>query len=809
MSRNSVVHIAVALSLATCCRSAIAADADSAPTNGAAKPPVQLEEIVVTANKRSESIQNVPASVLAVPADTLERVNVRTFDDLVDVVPSVTISKTTQPANNSINIRGIGTYAYSIATQPSTVVVVDEIPQAFQAEAFTSLVDVQQVEVLRGPQSTLFGKSASAGVINITTKAPSETFSAQLDAQGTSDDQEVVQASVSGPISDTFKYRVSVGYDDYKGNLHNLTTGSWLDGQKDETIRGKFVWQPNGDWTITALPYMVDTIASCCAAAPYFVSPGTTFSKSNLPTSQILQGITPSPTNIWLRNDVNPKGNAYDIGSGLKIVREFDNGMSLASISSYDHYTLHDQQDTDGTAFDYSTIAGGAGAPAGGSGNGGYFTVNGTTEELRLTSPTTGPVTYVTGGYFSNSDSKAYFVRGSNDLGNYNGLASLPTSNSSTFAQYTDHAGIKTEALYGQATGNLTDHLDVVAGLRVHHEQIRYDFWDQVHNIYYGAPDCSTKTPTATIAVSTCNSDTVLTDKAAIEYHFTPDLMVFVDYATGYKGLAYDLTSSLTTRSALTSGPEAGLPTADVIAAKQPIRPEHSRDYELGFKGSFLDRRATWNLTGFYEEFTGFQAQSRDVLTGVNELESVGKVTSTGVETELAVRPIQELTVSAAGSWDVAKMNDFPGAQCFAFETVAQGCVNSQQNLSGKQLPNAPRWSGNLNGEYEHPLFGNTSGFVTLAYRWQSKVIFNLLQDPDSMQDAYGIFNFGTGLESEHWKITAFVNNAFDTHYALNKGRSTSYNIAPTTAPFYRDAINWTPARDSFRYEGLKISLFF
>ena len=181
MSRNSVLRMAVALSIAGW-RTASGADAAPEAPAGAAPPPVQLEEIVVTANKRAEAIQNVPASVLAVPADTLERVNVRTFDDLVDVVPGVTITKTTQPANNSINIRGIGTYAYSIATQPSTVVVVDEIPQAFQAEAFTSLVDVQQVEVLRGPQSTLFGKSASAGAITITTKAPTSTFSAEASA---------------------------------------------------------------------------------------------------------------------------------------------------------------------------------------------------------------------------------------------------------------------------------------------------------------------------------------------------------------------------------------------------------------------------------------------------------------------------------------------------------------------------------------------------------------------------------------------------------------------------------------------------
>ena len=806
MSCRSVLRVALLIYIAGW-RSNFA-DAQTAPNNDD-QVLAQLQEVVVTANKRAESIQDVPASVIAVTAETLERVNVRTFDDIVNVVPGVTISKTTQPANNSINIRGIGTYAYSIATQPSTVVVVDDIPQAFQAEAFTSLVDVQQVEVLRGPQSTLFGKSASAGVINITTVGPSDTFTAHADVMGTSDDEETVQASVSGPVSDTLKYRITAGYNDYKGNLHNLTTGSWLDGQQDQTLRGNIQWQPAGGWTVTWLPYMIDTIASCCASAPYFISPsGVTFSKANLPLSLILQGITPSPTNTWLRNDVNAKGNAYDIGSGLKIVRDFDNGLSLASISSYDHYTLHDQQDTDGTSYDYSLIAGAARAPHGGSGNGGYFTVNGVTEELRVTSPATGPLTYVTGGYFSNSDSKAYFVRGSNDLGTYNGLTSLPTSSSSVYAQYTDHATIKTEALYGQATYALTDRLSLVGGLRLHHEQVGYEFWDQVNNVYYGSPDCSTKSGTPSVPISTCNSDTVVTDKAAIEYHLTPDVMVFADYATGYKGLAYDLTSSLTTRTLVTSGQYKGIPTADSIAAQQPIRPERSRDYEVGFKGAFLDHRATWNVTGFYEEFTGFQAQSRDPITNVNELESIGKVTSSGVETEFAIRPISAVTLSASGSYDVAKMNDFPMGQCFPFQTVAQGCVNSEQNLSGKSLPNAPKWSGNLNGEYDHPLAGNYTAFVALAYRWQSAVVFSLLQDPDSVQDAYGIFNLSTGLGGEHWKVTLFVDNLFDTHYALDKGASTSYNISPYAAPF-TNAITWTPARDSFRYEGLKLSVFF
>jgi len=804
MSCRTVLKVAVVLSIATWRSNS--ANAQSTSDTDSQAQSIGLEEIVVTANKRAESLLDVPASVIAVTSETLERANVRTFDDLVNVVPSVTISKTTQPANNSINIRGIGTYAYSIATQPSTVVVVDDIPQAFQAEAFTSLVDVQQVEILRGPQSTLFGKSASAGVVNITTPAPSKALTGHVDVTGTSDDQEVAQAAVSGPLSDTFRFRISAGYDHYKGNLHNLTTGAWLDGQQDQTLRGKLEWRPNSAWTVTLMPYMIDTIASCCAAAPYFISPGVTFSKSSLPVSGILQGITPSPTNIWLRNDVNSKGNAYDIGSGLRIVRDFDSGISLASISSYDHYTLHDQQDTDGTSYDFSQLA--RTAPPGGSGNGGYFTVNGVTEELRLTSPSRGPLTWLAGGYFSNSDTKAYFVRGSNNLGTYNGLSSLPTSNSSTYAQYTDHAGIKTEALFGQATYALTDKLSLVGGARLHHEQVRYDFWDQGHNIYYGSPDCSTKSSTVRVAISTCNSDTVVTYKTALEYHLAPDVMVFADTATGYKGLAYDLTSSLTTRTPVTSGLLTGVPAADALAARQPIRPERSRAYEAGLKSEFLNHRVTWNLTGFYEEFTGFQAQSRDEVTGVNELESIGKVTSTGVETEFAARPIQELTLALNGSYDIAKMNDFPAGQCYNLQTAAQGCINSSQNLSGKPLPNAPHWSGNLNGEYDLPVAGGYTAFLAAAYRWQSRVIFSLIQDPDSAQDAYGIFNLSGGFGGDHWKATLFVNNLFDTHYALNRGRASSYNLSVVTPP-YTDAITWTPARDSFRYEGLRFSVFY
>jgi iron complex outermembrane receptor protein len=763
-----------------------------------------VEEIVVTSEKRPENIQDVPSSVLVATAAAMERANVRDFDDLVRIAPSVTITKTSQPANNSINIRGIGTYAYSIATESSVAVVIDDIPQAFQAAAFAALVDVQQVEVLRGPQNTLFGKAASAGVVSITTQPASDHFTARGEAMTTDDHEQRYQATVSGPLNDVLKFRLAANYSDYRGNIYNLTTGHWLNGQSDTTLRGKLVWTPTADWIVTLSPYITRTVASCCAGAELFVSPGITAGRNNVAQSVVLAGITPGPDNHNARYDVDARGNALDYGAGLKVVRDLG-AFSLASISSYDHYYLYDRQDTDSTDIDFSQFA--PTAPKGGSANGGYFKVNSVTQELRLTSPDTGRLRYVGGLYYSRTGSQRYFVRGSNTLGTFNGLASLPTTNSTAYSQYLSRAEATNYAVFGQGTYSLTDKINLIAGLRVNKEEIRYTFFDYGNKVSYGDPECSTTSPT--VSVQTCNSDTATTGKVGAQFYATPSLMTFATYSRGYKGMAYDLTSTLTTRTPLASGPLKGVPTADAVAAKQPIAPETVDSFEAGFKSAFFDRRLTWNLTVFDMTFHGFQAQSRDQITNQNVLNSIGKVTSKGVETEFAAQLGERFSLSGGGAYTKAVMVSFPNASCFGAQTVAQGCVNSVQDLSGKPLFNAPKWNLNINGQYEVPLpvaGGDYTAFVTAGYHWQSQVIFNLLQDPDSVQDAYGIANLSAGVRAPRWKVTAFVNNLFDKTYALTRGREAQWNISQTATPT-TDAINWKPARDSSRYLGIRAAV--
>jgi iron complex outermembrane receptor protein len=784
------------------------ATAPAAPSRTAAAasvptPPSSLEEVIVTGTKRAENVQSVPNSVFVVTAASMERANIRDFDDLVKISPSLTITKTSQPANNSINIRGIGTYAYSIATESSVAVVVDDIPQAFQAEAFSSFVDVKQVEVLRGPQNTLFGKAASAGVVNITTESPTATFTGRAEVMHTFDDESRYQATVSGPIVDSLRFRLSVNHSEYQGNIYDLSTGTWLNGEQDTTVRGKLVWTPGDLWKVTLSPYFTHTPAGCCAGALYFVSPGVTFAKAKIPVSTVLAGITPSPDNHTARLDTAARGDGRDYGSGLKIERELGS-LSLAFISSYDHYDLTDLQDTDGSDFNFQSVA--PTAPFGGSANGGYFKITSVTDELRLTSGDTGPFRYVAGLYYSRTGSQRYFVRGSNTLGTFNNLTSLPSTNNITYSAYTSNAVAKNFAVYGQSTYDILEKLALTTGLRVNREKISYNFADYGNHVTYGAPDCSTVSPT--LPVSTCNQSTSVTGRASLQYHVTDDIMVFGGYARGYKGLAYDLTSTLTIRTPLASGALKGIPVADAVAAKQPIPAETVNSYEIGFKSTFFDRRLTWNLTAFDEEFQGFQAQSRDDVTGQNVLNSIGRVTSRGVETELAA-VIGDFTLNGGGAYDRAVMERFPNATCYSLQTAAQGCVNSQQDLSGKPLFNAPKWNFSFNGQYDVPwTWHDWRPFVSGSYRWQSQVVFNLLQDPDSVQPSYGLFDLALGTQSEHFKLTVFCNNVFDKRYALTRGRNNIFNISQTTSP-PTDAISWTPARDSFRYFGIRLGATF
>src|SRR5580704_14729028 len=257
----------------------------------------QLAEIVVTAEKRSENLQKVPISVDVVSGDTLTRANVSAFSDLAKFTPSMTMTAGDQPANSAIVIRGVGTFAFSVAAEPSVLVVIDDVAVGYQAQAFTDLVDIDRVEVLNGPQSTLFGKSASAGLVNVTTKAPTDTFTYFGDVMVTNDDEERATLSLSGPLSDTVAFRLSAAARYWGGNVHNAASGGKIDDDRSGSVRGKIQWKPNDNLDAQFTLHYTEDRADCCGVPLVRLDPGAhLFGVPALTPAVAIAGVTPGPT---------------------------------------------------------------------------------------------------------------------------------------------------------------------------------------------------------------------------------------------------------------------------------------------------------------------------------------------------------------------------------------------------------------------------------------------------------------------------------------------------------------------------------
>ncbi|MBB6095838.1 iron complex outermembrane receptor protein [Povalibacter uvarum] len=769
-----------------------------------------LESIIVTAGKHRERLQDLPASIWVATEENLSRSEVRDFDDLVRIAPSLTITKTTQPANNSINIRGVGTYAFSIATKPSVSVIVDDVLQSFQAQAFQALADVSQVEILRGPQSTLFGTSATAGVVNITTNSPGPVFEAGGKAMATDDGESRLSGFLSGPVTDELSARLFVGAVSDRGNLYNTFTQNWVNGHRDVFARAKLLWEPSEPWTVALSAYWSDTEASCCTWASQSVSPGVTFGRFQgyrAPQADVLNGITPGSSNRLISADVDPRGDAVDYGGSVKVERRIGE-LSLLSITALNRYQLEDRQDTDGTAFNWGPGGAGiSGAIPGGSANGGWFQVDSITEELRLVSPQEDRFRFLAALYFNQTDSERSFVRGSNTLTQYGTLTTVPATGSA-YSTYLANARATNYALFGTASFDVTSRFGIVAGMRVNHEELSYSLIDRFNQVTFGVPDCSTST-TSGLAVSTCDDFDSFSGKVAITYEITPAMMLFAGYDRGYKGAAYDLTSTYTMRSPVTAtGPYQGFPIGDAVAAQQPVAPETVDGYQFGVKGQ-LNPRLYWSLTLFDQVFHDFQAQSRDELTQQNILNSIEQATTRGVEAEVTASLGERLSLTASGSYNEATIDEFPGAPCFSSQTPGLGCVAGKQDLSGRPLPNAPRWKFSLDGQFEQPLINGYSAFAAASWHWQSSVMHSLLQDPMSVQDSYGLLNLAVGIESNRWRLKAFCVNVLDQNYSLTRGRDGAWNINPygAAAAPTSDATRWTPGSDSARYLGLELSV--
>jgi iron complex outermembrane receptor protein len=748
---------------------------------------LQLEQVTVTATKRAERLQDVPVSVTALTSSVLERNNVRELGDLVKLAPGLVITYGSQPGNFAISMRGIGTFSSGIAVESDVAIVIDDVPMAQQAQAFQDLVDVDRIEVLRGPQSTLFGKSAIAGVLNITTATPTHELTGKAYAYGTNDDEKRGGLTLSGPVSDTLRFRLTVDDSDYKGNVINIYNGQKVDGSSGLTVSGKLEWTPTDNLLVSLAPRFNRNQSTCCVGPLTSLTPGLYYQGIAQPSeaeSVVLRGIPIGQTNHYIDMDYRPGGgDSRDYGATAHVEYHFADdsfmhGHTLASISSDDHWRMFDYQDQDGNASHfllYYPLT----APSGidsGAYQYGFFHADSVTQEFRLTSPDTGRIKYVTGLWYAENNLNRWLWKG-------------PVLNS---VEYMAVSGNTNYSAYGNATLDITDKLSLVGGLRHNLQKIDYTFINYFKTLHYGDH----------------NQEWSSTGKGGIEYKWTPDIMTFATYSTGYKGQAYDLVSTFNAKE----------------EAQMPVPHETAKNYEVGLKTSLFDRRVYFDLTLFDANYHGFQTSVTSTLpdgTFLTYLQSIGQLKTRGVEVDAAAKATANFTLNGSFAYTQATVVRFPNGPCYTGQVVlpgtpAQGCyldnTNSKvQNLAGKPLNNVPKAKGDIGGEYDHPLGGLPfGGFVSFDWRYQSKVNFTLSQDPRTIQGGYGIGNFSVGVNDnhDHYKLQLFVENAFNKPYATGLSDGTAgFSIPGVSGSGV--GTGWTIPRDAFRYFGGRVDVQF
>lgn len=772
---------------------------EAAKKEDAAPPKAQLERVEVTANKRVERLENVPLAISVFTNERLERSNTRSLEDLIELSPALSITYGTTPANNGINMRGIGTSSIGIGVESDVSVIIDDIPMGAQFMAFKDLADVQRVEILKGPQSTLFGKSAIAGAMLITTRPIGGPIRGEASALITNDGEKRLRASISGEIAPGLGLRVAAAGSEFDGNINNLATGHKANGSKDRTAVIKLAWRPTDQFDLEFTPSYNKTRSDCCAFVLTSFTPVQGALLNNvaaLPASTLLAGINPGPDNRDIRMDY-PTGIESEVyGGALRLNYYAPNGMKLTSITSSQRYTANDYRDQDFTDVHtllYFPLANGkpAGVDAGYVQFGTYL-IKSTTQELRLTSPDSGNFRYVAGLWWAKNEIDRSFTRG------YNGIAL------STPAAYFGTTYNRNSAIFGQATWEFSPGTTAVAGLRFNQQVSGY-------TMSMGNPPPGSFVQTAYYA-SLGNKEDSTTGKLSLQRQFTPGLMGYVMASTGYKGQAYDITSGLNAAT----------------AAQQPVPSETARNWELGLKGNFLSNRLTVNVAAFDTRFKNYQQNSGGYLPGtttyVSRLNSIGGVKTRGLEFDIAALITPNLIVNADLAYTQASVSDWPNAPCYNVTSTANGGFNAAcilrnpvyggqntQDVTGGVMPNAPRWKAGISARYDMPLPSMpVNAFFSGNVRHRTEVLTNINQDPTLASPAVTIVNVGFGIKDKEGKyqLGLFVNNLFDKHYA-NTGFSGLGNWsarAPNPAVTVTQT-TWTPARDAFRYTALRLDL--
>jgi len=734
------------------------------PAQAQTTPDADTDDIVVTARQRAENVQTVPIAVSVVSGEQLDRAYTVNTQQLSLLVPSLNYSSA-NPRNTAFTIRGLGSSVVAVSQandglEGGVGFYIDQVYHARPATAAFDFSDIDRIEVLRGPQGTLFGKNSTAGAISITTRLPTFTPEASEEISVGSFNYVQAKASASLPLTDTIAARISGLVTRRDGVIRNIVTGEDHNGIGNQAVRGQLLFQPNDRVSVRLIADFTNFESNCCTQVYFRVAPTLKPAARQYPALAAGVGYTPASLDPYDRvTDIDAALGVSTNEGGVSAIANWNLGAAtLTSVSAWRFWNWDAANDRDYTGLPIQLVQH---IPS---------RQDQYSQELRLASNGEGALSYVGGLYFFRQrvigrpisiygPLAAYYL-----VGPTTGAAATPVpgnlldgfgSDGRTDFQSNSYAA------FGEVNWRPLRGLTITGGLRYTYEKKKgsYDTFT-----FGGLQTANAALNSAKLSIlrgqdyAARVNGGALTGRANLAYQFTPDVFGYAGFARGAKSGGINM---------------SGLPLDN---ANQPalntavVRPEQNTNYEIGLKTRLFGRRLTLNVDAYYTRVTDFQANVTDTGAAAalrTYLANIPKVTVKGIEADANVQVSKRFSLNASAAYADGKYDSYPNGPC-PIERI--GSATTVCDLSGIALPSLPKWSVTYGGDYALPI-DPLGGSIALHLdgRSQTKQFGDPTGSAYTVIGGYTLVNGSVGFRSRRgWEIAVFTRNLFDRNYIQN-----------------------------------------
>jgi iron complex outermembrane receptor protein len=764
--------IAKALALTTCLTLGMAVNAQEE----SAEDDKGFETITVTSQKRVENLNEVPVAVTVLRESQINSAFSANIEGLQALVPSVSFRKGNTTRNSAITVRGIGTISFSVAAEPSVSTVVDGVVLGRSGQAFVDLYDLERIEVLRGPQGTLFGKNASAGVLNMTSKRPGDVFEGMVEATLMQDNEYRLKGRVSGALNDNMNGSMTVMKSQFDGYINNVFNNQTTSGYDKEGFRGMLDIDAGNETDILFIFESVSSNDSCCADLE----------------------LTPSG-----RHNSEASPNSTGTGDLDLNQRQIDHDFETRTIDDHTAFSIQidrpigDHEFTSITAYrswnntefregDFTSTAGDLPFPVFGV----PFQLHDigpqewdqVSQEFRIASPLGGNFDYQAGFFWWNQSSERNFTRDAScqnnngqfptAIGNYltntlgvvdptemqindfiasEGLSCL--SNDIVSATAYMETEFDNWAIFADGKYHVSDDFRILFGVRYTDDEVSFSH-NRSSNDQYSRTGVGVRGFDTDFDNSTSESNT--SAKLGAQYNLTDDSMVYATFSQGYKGPAFNVFYNMSNNDTL------------------PIGPETSDAYELGYKYATNDLIV--NVALFRTNIDGFQANNPEDLDGVfiTRLTNAGSVTTEGFEVDFMWQATDNFVLTGGLSSVDAVVDEF---RCPVGLDTCDG-------RSGADLPFSPDLKYSLTGEYLMEMDGMDI-YINSSYVYTDDIFAGApgatpATNPEAFLPDYGIINasIAFSFDDDAYRISLIGKNLTDESFVTTySGDNFRYQI--------------------------------